>query len=136
MNRQLRRIASRQKYIAPPRVVPLPSLFDEWAVFNGITSILQKLERGEIEAANGIPVFQDEKGQWCEVCPALSGWISVLERYDRTFSLGLVQDPLAKLQNKLLYSMPLTPAMLPAPKRCWTSSANCSAILQQTGFTG
>ena len=108
MNRQLRRIASRQKYIAPPRVVPIPSLFDEWAVFDGITGIIQKLERGEIEAVNGVPVFQDEKGQWCEVCPALSGWISVWERYDRSFSLDLVQDPLAKLHNKLLYSMPLT----------------------------
>ena len=114
MNRAMRRLAGRQKPIGPGQIMPLPSLLDEWTVFNGVTTMLHKLASGEIEAINGKPVFRGEKGEWCEVCPALSGWISCWERFDRVLDLQLVQDPLAKLHNKLHYGTPLTHADIEA----------------------
>ena len=110
MNRAKRRAMARNKRPAADRFVPLPSLLDEFTVFDMPQTILDKICNGEIEAHQGVPVFRDNTGELCEVCPALAGWIFTWQRINDQLGSGLDLNPLKRLHNKLHADMPLTPS--------------------------
>lgn len=103
MNRAMRRAAARAKPIGPGKVVPLPKVFDEFAVFNDIDRVLEKIGNGEIEFANGVPVAMSSAGEWYEVIPALNGWISAWKRFNTQFNLNHDLSALVRLCNCLHY---------------------------------
>lgn len=111
----MRRAAAHAKPIEYQRMA-LPKILDEFAIFSDIDRIMQKLEHGEIEHANGRPIFLSATGEWCEVVPALNGWISVWKRYDQQFALQHDLSPLVRVCNKLNFNSPLTPAQVQAAK--------------------
>lgn len=111
MNRQQRRQAqkaARRGIDRSERVVPLPALLDEFTIFDIPQTILDRIEAGEIEAANGVPIFRDNTGEWNEVCPALSGWIFTWQRISDAMAMQLDLAPLRKLNNKLQYDMKIS----------------------------
>jgi len=108
MNRAMRRLLARGKGLQQETVVPLPAMIDEWNIFDIPERILHKLRNGEIEAVRGVPVFQDNTGELCEVCPALSGWIFTWNHINEKLGLNLNMTPLGKLHNKLNAAMMLT----------------------------
>lgn len=56
MNRAMRRAAARAKPLEYQRV-DLPRHIDEFAVFGDIERVLEKIEHGEIEFSQGVPVM-------------------------------------------------------------------------------
>lgn len=108
MNRQLRRIAARQKPLPEPRRVPIPKILDEYDVFTDVERLLDKIELGEMETVNGNFVMQYKDGEWYEVVPALNGWISAWKMFDQKFKLNHDVAPLVRLCNQLNYSSPIT----------------------------
>lgn len=108
MNRQLRRIAAKQKYYPEPKKVALPKILDEYDVFTDIERLLDKVELGEIEHINGNPVMQYKDGEWYEVVPAMNGWISAWKMFDQKFQLNHDVAPLVRLCNQLNYNSPIT----------------------------
>ena len=108
MNRQLRRIAARQKPLPEPRRVPIPKILDEYDVFTDVERLLDKIELGEMETVNGNFVMQYKDGEWYEVVPALNGWISAWKMFDQKFRLNHDVAPLVRLCNQLNYSSPIT----------------------------
>lgn len=108
MNRQLRRIAARQKPLPEPRRVPIPKILDEYDVFTDVERLLDKIELGEMETVNGNFVMQYKDGEWYEVVPALNGWISAWKMFDQKFKLNHDVSPLVRLCNQLNYSSPIT----------------------------
>lgn len=107
VNRAFRRLALRQKEYRDPVRVPIPALFDEFAVFDDIDRMLQKISHGEIEFCDGRPVMMAADGNYYEIVPALQGWISAWKAFIRKFSLDLDQDALIRLCNCLHYSVPI-----------------------------
>lgn len=120
MNRAARRALEKQRrrnrHYRPDEItVPFPTVLDEWVVFNNITRILDRIATiGELEHEKGQPMFMNEEGRWFPICPSLEGWIRCWERIDRECQLGLIQDNLAKLHNKLRYMSPITAADIAA----------------------
>ena len=108
MNRQLRRIAARQKPLPEPKRVPIPKILDEFDVFNDIERLLDKIELGEMEHVNGSPIAMSKDGEWYEVIPALNGWISAWKMFDQKFKLNHDVAPLVKICNQLNYSSPIS----------------------------
>lgn len=106
MNRSMRR-AEKYKKKLHDVVVNLPPMIDEWTVFDIPTRILQSIATGEINAVNGKPVCLDNEGNWCEICPALSGWIFTWQHITSKMQLKASLLALSKLHNKLLANMPL-----------------------------
>jgi len=110
INRAQRRAMLRNKQKLSERLVPLPALLDEFTIFDMPQTIMEKLRNGEIEAYQGRPVFRDNTGTLCEICPALSGWIFTWQRINDELGLNINLEPLGKLHNKLQADMPLQPA--------------------------
>lgn len=108
MNRAMRRAMKHRRQVKPAQVVPLPSLLDEFTIFDIPERILSKLRNGEIEALQGRPVFYDNAGDLQEVCPALEGWIFTWQMINDKLGLNLGLAPLRKLHNKLQACMLLT----------------------------
>ena len=108
MNRQLRRIAARQKYLPEPKQVPIPKILDEYDVFTDVERLLDKIELGEMESVNGNIVMQYKDGEWYEVVPALNGWISAWKMFDQKFKLNHDVAPLVKICNQLNYNSPIS----------------------------
>jgi hypothetical protein len=108
MNRAMRRAMKHRRQEKPAPVVPLPSLLDEFTIFDIPERILSKLRNGEIEALQGRPVFTDNTGDLQEVCPALEGWIFTWQRINDKLGLNLCLAPLRKLHNKLQACMLLS----------------------------
>ena len=117
MNRQMRRIAARQREYKAPTVVPVPALFDEFAVFNDLERVLEKIEHGEIEHANGQPVMMAGDGHWYEIIPALNGWISAWKAFDIKFHLNHDLSALVRLSNCLNYATPIQHSLLDSAKQ-------------------
>lgn len=113
MNRAMRRAAANAKPIEYQRV-PLPSLVDEFTVFNDIERVLQKIEHGEIEHSNGRPVMMAGDGGWYEIVPALNGWISAWKKFNTKFQLGHDVGTLVRLCNCLEYASPISHSLLKA----------------------
>lgn len=83
------------------RVVPLPALLDEFTVFDMPQSIIDQLQNGSIDCADNVPVFRDNTGQWCEVLPALEGWLFTWRKINTELSLGISFYYLTLLANRL-----------------------------------
>lgn len=106
MNRSMRRAEKHKKKVSDV-IISLPPMIDEWTVFDIPTRILQSLATGEINAVNGKPVCLDNEGNWCEICPALSGWIFTWQHIGQKMSLNIELSAMVKLHNKLQASMPM-----------------------------
>lgn len=113
MNRQMRRAADRAKPIEYQRV-PLPRYLDEFTVFSDIERVLEKIEHGEIEHVNGKPVLLSSSGEWCEVVPALNGWISGWKLFDQKFNLNHDISPMVRICNCLNYGSPISQRQIEA----------------------
>lgn len=110
-NRALRRQLERDQRRGidrSERVVGLPPMLDEFTIFDTPQTILDRISAGEIEAVNGRPVFRDNTGAWCEVCPALDGWIFTWQRISNELDMRLDLSALSKLNNKLRYDMSIS----------------------------
>lgn len=107
MNRAQRRAAVYKKPMYD-NVINLPPLIDEWTVFDCPDRILKKVASGEIESVQGVPVFLDNEGNWCEVCPALSGWIFTWQKIINELNIEYSMAALGKIHNKLQASMPVS----------------------------
>lgn len=116
MNRQLRRIAAKQKYMPPPKRVELPKLLDEYEVFTDVERLLDKIELGEIEFVDNNPVMQYKDGEWYEIIPAMNGWISAWKMFDQKFKLNHDVSPLVRLCNQLNYNSPISMSQLQAAR--------------------
>ena len=108
LNRAQRRALKRGRLPMPERVVPLPSILDEFTVFDMPQSIIDNIKQGQINAYQGKPVFRDNAGHLCEVCPALAGWIETWQLINGKLGTNINLAPLSKIYNKLQVDMPLT----------------------------
>jgi hypothetical protein len=114
MNRAERRALARGKHQQPERIVPLPKILDEFTVFDMAQTIIDKISHGEIEAYQGRPVFRDNTGALCEVCPALAGWIETWHSINDRLGTNINLTPLEKLLKRLHNSVPITEAEIHA----------------------
>lgn len=89
-------------------IVNRPSLGDCYQVFSPIDEVFACLEQGEVNSINGVPVFKDRNGDWCEITPAVEGWISLWERLCRGEGYEFDAKALTKLVAKLRYDSPMT----------------------------
>ncbi len=107
-NRAQRRAMKRIKHMPAERVVPLPALLDEFTVFDMPQTILDQISNGQIDAAQGVPVFRDNAGVWTEIVPALEGWILTWQMINEKLQLALDLQPLSILSKRLHNNVPLT----------------------------
>lgn len=111
MNRAQRRMATRNERrgkVYSERVVPLPSLLDEFTVFDMPQSILLQMSNGSVDSIQGVPVFRDNAGVWTQITPSLSGWIFTWAKLNRDLSLGLNLNPLRTICMRLENNVPIT----------------------------
>lgn len=105
MNRTQRRQAERNAkrgIVQADRVIPLPALLDEFTIFDTPQSIFDQLKNGQIDSVDDVPVFRDNTGQWCEVVPALDGWIFTWEKIAKELNINLIAfTSMRILLNKL-----------------------------------
>ncbi|HEY9211063.1 MAG TPA: hypothetical protein VIO56_06595 [Methylotenera sp.] len=110
-NRAQRRQAERNERrgkVYSERVIPLPSLLDEFTVFDMPQSILEQISHGSVDSIQGVPVFRDNAGMWTEITPALSGWIFTWQKLNSELNLDLNLNPLRTICARLENSMPVT----------------------------
>ena len=117
MNRAERRAAAHAKSHPQCKVVALSRVFDQFAVFDGIERILAKISSGEVDFANGAPIFQAVDGGWFESVPALQGWISAWKRFNTKFDLNHDVGALERLCNALYYGMTIPRVLLDAANK-------------------
>ena len=112
--------ASRQK----PRSHHTPPTFADMAkAFGCIDAMLDKLGNGWIHAINGQPVFRNPSdATWYDIPAALAGWIALWERISEHHRLALDLGPVIRLNAKLSYGTPITPAEV----------ARCSEVVTAT----
>lgn len=111
MNRAQRRQAERnaKRGIAhTERVVPLPSLLDEFTVFDMPQTIIDQISNGQIDAVQGVPVFRDNSGVWTEIVPALEGWIFTWQMIKEKLQLHIDLLPLTIISKRLQANTPIT----------------------------
>lgn len=111
MNRAIRRQAAkneRRGITRTERVVQLPALLDEFTVFDMPQCILNQLANGAIDSIQGVPVFKDNAGVWCEVSPALEGWLFTWKKINTDLQLQLDLTALITLHKRLYHAMPIT----------------------------
>lgn len=111
MNRAQRRISERNERrgkVYTERVVPLPSLLDEFTVFDMPQTILDQMSHGSVDSIQGIPVFRDNAGVWTEIAPSLSGWIFTWTKLNRDLYLNLNLNPLRTICVRLENNVPIT----------------------------
>lgn len=104
MNRDQRRQAERNQrrgVTHVERVIPLPAMLDEFTVFDMPQKIIDQLQNGSIDCTDDVPVFIDNSGQWCEVLPALEGWLFTWRKISIDLNLGLSFYFLTLIQNRL-----------------------------------
>lgn len=121
MNRAQRRQAERNErrnITHSERVVPLPSLLDEFTVFDMPQSILNQISNGSIDAIQGIPVFRDNEGVWTEITPALEGWILTWEMINEQLGLNINLLPLTIIRKRLHSNTPITRENIAAAQTC------------------
>lgn len=111
MNRAARRQSERSARRGinhAERVIPLPRLLDEFTIFDIPQSILTQISHGAIDSIQGVPVFRDNTGEWCEVTPALAGWIFTWEKLNVELNLKLDLTPLTIICKRLQNYTPIT----------------------------
>lgn len=92
-------------------VVNLPRLDAVYMVFGPIYEVFDKIESGEIECDKGEPVFRDFKdyqGEWCELAPAIHGWVDCWDRLCAGEGIEFDSTPLKKVAVKLENGVPIT----------------------------
>lgn len=109
LRRQLERDA-RRGIDRSDRVVALPSLIDEFTVFDVPQRVLDQISNGSIDSHGGVPVFRDNAGIWTQVVPAFEGWIFTWRELDQKLNLGIAAeiDALAVINTCLHYDMPIS----------------------------
>jgi hypothetical protein len=113
MSRHLRRQLERDQRRGinrSDRVVALPSLLDEFTVFDMPQRILDQISNDSLDAQGGVPVFKDGSGIWMQVVPAFEGWIFTWRELDQKLNLGIAAeiDALDAINKCLHYAMPIT----------------------------
>jgi hypothetical protein len=111
MNREQRRHTERNQrrgITHVERVIPLPAMLDEFTVFDMPQSILDQISHGSVDAVQGVPVFRDNSGTWCEITPALYGWIFTWAKINNELNLGLKLSALNTVCIRLENCMPIT----------------------------
>lgn len=132
MNRQQRRQAERMQarnraVRRIERPLPIPMIVKAVAVLAPLEAILDQLERdGTIQVdARGRPIFLAPlENQWFAMVPALQGIVDLFEMWATRHGRNVDMTALARLANKLHYSMPITEtdiqavrALMPAIRR-------------------
>ena len=132
MNRQQRRQAERMQarnraVRRTGRPLPIPMIVKAVAVLAPLEAILDQLERdGTIHVdARGRPIFLAPlENQWFAMVPALQGIVDLFEMWATRHGRNVDMTALARLANKLDYSMPITEtdiqavrALMPAIRR-------------------
>lgn len=107
-NRAQRRAMKNVKQMQPARIVPLPSLLDEFNVFDMPQTMLDQISNGSIDAVQGVPVFRDNAGEWNEIVPALEGWIFTWQCINEKLQLDIDLQPLATINKRLHNNAPIT----------------------------
>jgi len=108
LNRAQRRAMKKARKPAPERIIPLPPMLDEFTVFDMAQTILDKIANGAIETVQGNPVFRDNAGILCYVCPALDGWIKTWQRINDELGTNINMQAFGRIHNKLSADMPIT----------------------------
>jgi hypothetical protein len=116
MNRAQRRAMKKGRGATEYRDVPLPAALDEFTVFDMTQTLLNKISNGAIEAYRGEPVFRDNAGQLCYVCPALKGWVETWELINDQLGTNINLYPLRRIHNKLDAGMILAEGEISAAK--------------------
>lgn len=132
MNRAQRRQAERNERrgkVYSERVVPLPSLLDEFTVFDMPQTILDQISHGSVDSVQGVPVFRDNAGTWNEITPALSGWIFTWAKLNRDLKLELNLNPLRTICVRLENNVPITKENIRAALQCL---AECRAAFRRS----
>ena len=92
-----------------PRFSVYPDLHDVGLIFRPIHHLFDQLRQGEVDSAQGKPIFKDWHGQWCEVVPALDGWVGCWARIAAGERITIDLSAVTKLARCLEYGMPMTP---------------------------
>jgi hypothetical protein len=116
MNRAQRRAMKKGRRAPEYRDVPLPAALDEFTVFDMVQTMMDKISNGAIEAYRGEPVFRDNAGSLCYVCPALKGWIETWELINDQLGTNINLQPIGRIHNKLDAGMVLTESEITAGK--------------------
>src|SRR5690242_37895 len=99
-NRALRRAAARGK-VFQEKVVPIPRFMDEAFIFQGIEHLLDRVEQGFLDVADGVLVIRNGADQFSNAVAELNSWISCWKRYDMRFQLSHDLSALIRLCNCL-----------------------------------
>lgn len=129
LNRAQRRAMKNAKPVVPARIIPLPTLLDEFTVFDMPQSILDQISNGAIDAAQGVPVFRDTAGVWTEIVPALEGWIFTWASIKEKLNIAIELLPLITINKRLNSNTPITRENINAAQQCLT---HCRQIFRQT----
>lgn len=94
-----------------------------WSVWQPVERIIDRIElEGVVDAAGGVPVFQENSG-WYEVVPALQGIIEFHVHAQARYGLPCEVSGLAKLAKKLDAGAPLFSADIAGARAsmasCW-----------------
>lgn len=109
LNRAQRRA---QKYHKKSRkgevkIIPLPNMLDEFVVFDTPQRVIEQLKNGSIDASDDIPVFRDNTGQLCQVCPALDGWLYAWRMIISKLNANINLNPLMAINSRLHDNLPI-----------------------------
>ncbi|MDP3322675.1 MAG: hypothetical protein Q8S71_03910 [Hydrogenophaga sp.] len=132
MNRAQRRQAERNNkrgIVQTERVIPLPALLDEFAVFDLPQCIFDQLKNGQIDAANDVPVFRDNTGELCEVVPALDGWIFTWEKIAQALGIKMLAFTSMRIVLSKLNSGAMLSVINIAAAHC--ELAQCRAVFRK-----
>lgn len=132
MNRVQRRQAekdARRGITREVKSLPLPALLDEFAVFEFIEATLNKIKHSALDSIKGVPVFKDEHGEWCQIAPALDGWILAWQDIIDRQSLNIDLQPLQIISKRLAAGVVITHANV---DKAFETLAQCRAVFKST----
>lgn len=85
-----------------------PMLHEVDMVFGPIDTFIERLATGEVECdAKGRIFFRDPRGEAYEAIPAVRGFLSVWQRLNDRYDLGMDFEQATKLCNRLEAHMPI-----------------------------
>lgn len=95
-----------------PRASLYPDLHDVGMIFRPIHRLFDQLREGEVDSAQGRPIFLDWTGTWCDVVPALDGWVGCWKRITAGEGVEVDLSAVSKLARYLDNGVPLTEDMV------------------------
>lgn len=112
LNRAQRRAVSKAKPMPAPRRIPVTPAIDEFEQFDDIERLMQKLDHGAIEMAQGRPVMTT-KGVTYDVLSAIGGWMDYWLDLAEKHGWRIYDDSaMRKLAARLEAGMMLTPKIV------------------------